>query len=126
MEIIKQIGDLPIPVKVMAENFYNSDVYEPELYRVSPEEYGNLARSNDVVTQLLYWREQHKFYAVLAGDAERKIQSDVIIHDPYRKKVSLLAFYEVDEAGIREWNKKYSEKALREGPIEFTDDIREE
>ena len=58
----------------------------------------------------------------MAGDAERKIQSELIIHDPYRKKVSLLAFYEIDEEGIKEWNKKYSEKALREGPIEFTQD----
>tara|TARA_B100000131_G_scaffold313491_1_gene348948 strand:+ start:684 stop:1064 length:381 start_codon:yes stop_codon:yes gene_type:complete len=126
MQIIKQVGDLPTPVRVMAENFYNADIHEPELYFVSKDEYDTLATNQDVVTQLLYWREQHKFFAVVVGDAERKVQSELIHHDPFRKKVSLLAFYEVDEAGIREWNKKYSEKALREGPIEFTDDIREE
>ena len=125
MEIIKYIGDLPTPVRVMAENFYDSDVYEPELYRVSSDEYDTLAINQDVVTQLLYWREQHKFFAVVAGDAERTVQSELIVHDPFRKKVSLLAFYEVDEHAIREWNKKYSTKSLREGPIEFTDDIQE-
>ena len=126
MEVIKQTGDLPTPVRVMAENFYNADVFEPELYRVSAEEYDQLAYNQDVVTQLLYWRDHHKFFAVVAGDAERKVQSEIIMHDPFRKKVSLLAFYEVDEAGIKEWNKKYSEKALRDGPIEFTDDIQGE
>ena len=125
MEIIKYVGDLPTPVKVMAENFYSSDVYEPEIYRVSPDEYDKLAYNQDVVAQLLFWRDQHKFYAVVAGDAERKVQSDVIIHDPYRKKVSLLAFYEIDEHGIQEWNKKYAQKALKEHPIEFLDDYQE-
>ena len=125
MEIIKYVGDLPTPVRVMAENFYDSDVYEPELYRVSSDEYDQIAQSQDVVTQLLYWRDHHKFFAVVAGDAERNVQSNVILHDPFKKKVSLLAFYEVDEIAIREWNKKYSAKALKDGPIEFTDDIGE-
>ena len=48
-----------------------------------------------------------------------KIQSQAIIHDPYYKECSIMAFYEVDETGIREWNKKYKDKALDENILEF-------
>ena len=90
MIIIKTIDDLPQPVRLLARNFYESDANEPEVYEVVASEYDKLARGGDSVTQLLYWRREHKFYAVLAGDAERKIQSKHVIHDPYYKNCAIL------------------------------------
>ncbi len=112
MHLITYIDDLPQPVRVMAKNFYEADRFEPEIFEVTKLEYDNLANSDDVVTQLLYWRAEHKFYAVLAGDAKRKVQSQETIHDPFYKPTSLLAFYEVGDADIREWKKKYGRQML--------------
>tara|TARA_Y100000593_G_C4224902_1_gene293881 strand:+ start:128 stop:490 length:363 start_codon:yes stop_codon:yes gene_type:complete len=119
MHFIETIEDLPHPVRAMARNFLESDVNEPEIFEVSVDEYDHLASSQDVVTQLLYWRDEHKFYAVLAGDAKRTISSDVIYHDPFKVDRSILAFYEVDEAAIKLWQSKYKQKSLNEDIIEF-------
>jgi hypothetical protein len=119
MQIINSYAELPRPIQVMVVNFLQSDANEPEIYETTKDEYDHLAQTDTVVTQLLYWREYHKFYAVLVGDAKRKIQSQAIIHDPYYKECSIMAFYEVDETGIREWNKKYKDKALDENILEF-------
>jgi hypothetical protein len=112
MHEITLIDDLPQPVRVMAKNFYEADRFEPEIYEVTKSEYDTLADNEDAVTQLLYWRAEHKFYAVLAGDAKRKIQSQIIQHDPFFKETSILAFYEVGDADIREWKTKYGRKML--------------
>lgn len=112
MQIITIIDDLPQPIRVMAKNFYEADRYEPEIYEVTKTEYDTLANNEDVVTQLLYWRTERKFYAVLAGDAKRKVQSQIIQHDPFFKETSILAFYEVDDADIKEWKGKYGKQML--------------
>tara|TARA_B100000131_G_C17992173_1_gene563036 strand:- start:502 stop:873 length:372 start_codon:yes stop_codon:yes gene_type:complete len=119
MQTIETIEDLPHPVRAMARNFLESDTNEPEIFECSSEEYDTLAKSQDVVTQLLYWRTEHKFYAVLAGDAERKIVSQVIHHDPFFVARSILAFFEVDEAAIRVWQSKYKKQSLNEDILEF-------
>jgi len=119
MKFIKDYQQLPQPVQVMVVNFLKGDVNEPEVYETTSDEYDHLAKTDQVVTQLLYWRAYHKFYAVLVGDAQRKVQSKHVIHDPYYKPCSILAFYEVDEAGIRLWNKKYKEKSLDRNILEF-------
>ena len=103
---------LPQPVSVMARTFLQSDENNPEMYEVTPEEYDHLATSDDVVTQLLFWRSEKKFYAVLAGEAKRKSQSSVILHDAFYKPCSILAFYEIKEPYIPDWNKKYADKSL--------------
>ncbi len=112
MHVIKLIDDLPQPVRVMAQNFYEADTFEPEIYEVTKTEYGKLADNEDVVTQLLYWRDEHKFYAVLAGDAKRKVKSQLIEHNPFYKETSILAFYEVGDHDISEWKTKYGKKML--------------
>tara|TARA_B100000131_G_C17864125_1_gene511377 strand:+ start:88 stop:453 length:366 start_codon:yes stop_codon:yes gene_type:complete len=119
MHIIETIEDLPHPVRAMARNFLESDINEPEIFEVVSDEYDQLAASQDVVTQLLYWRTEHKFYAVLAGDAERTISSDIIYHDPFKVKRSILAFYEVDEAAIKLWQSKYKKQSLNSEMLEF-------
>lgn len=121
MLTIETIEDLPHPVRAMARNFLSSDTNEPEIYECTSDEYDQLAASQDVVTQLLYWRTEHKFYAVLAGDAERKIASKVIHHDPFYIDRSILAFFEVDEAAIRLWQKKYKQQSLNEDILEFNE-----
>ena len=119
MHLIETIEDLPHPVKAMARNFLESDINEPEIFEVSVDEYDNLASSQDVVTQLLYWRDECKFYAVLAGDAQRIISSDVIYHDPFKVDRSILAFYEVDSNAIKVWQNKYKNKSLNKDILEF-------
>ncbi len=119
---IETIEELPHPVRAMARNFLESDTKEPEIYEVVPNEYDHLASSQDVVTQLLYWRTEHKFYAVLAGDAERTIASQVIIHDPFKVQRSILAFYEVDSEAIKLWQAKYKKKSLNEDMLEFDEE----
>ena len=116
---VESIEELPHPVRAMARNFLESDTKEPEIYEVVSDEYDQLASSQDVVTQLLYWRTEHKFYAVLAGDAERKIVSQIIHHDPFFVARSILAFHEVDDADIRIWQKKYKNKSLNKDILEF-------
>jgi len=118
---IKYINDLPQPVRVMASNFYNFDRYEPEIYQVTADEFDTLAQGQAVVTQLLFWRSERKFYAVLAGDADRQIVSKYVIHDPISKKVSILAFMPVDEHSIPLWNKKYQNKSLDRNILELED-----
>jgi len=119
MLTIETIEDLPHPVRAMARNFLESDTHEPEIYECTSDEYDQLAQSQDVVTQLLYWRTEHKFFAVLAGDAERKIASQVIHHDPFYVGRSILAFFEVDEEAIKLWRNKYKNKSLNENILEF-------
>lgn len=121
MKTIDSFEELPQPVRAVAVNFLEADLNDPEIYEVTMSEYDHLAATDDVITQLLYWRSYHKFYAVLAGDAKRKIQSKHIIHDPYYKECSILAFYEVDEHDIKVWNSKYQEKALNRDILEFND-----
>ena len=116
---IDTIEDLPHPVRAMARNFLGSDTHEPEIYECIASEYDKLATNQDVVTQLLYWRTEHKFYAVLAGDAERKIASQIIHHDPFFVPRSILAFYEVDDPDIRVWQSKYKNKSLNKDILEF-------
>jgi len=116
---VESYEELPQPVRAMAKNFYEADVNEPEVYEVDMEEYDNLATTDDVVTQLLFWRNEHKFYAVVAGDAKRKIQSKHIVHDPYYKPCAILAFYEIDETMIPLWNQKYSNKTITKGILEM-------
>mgnify|MGYP007063529919 CR=1 FL=1 len=118
---IKYISDLPQPIRVMASNFYNFDLYEPEIYQVTADEFDRLAIGQEVVTQLLFWRSEKKFYAVLAGDADRKIMSEYIIHEPMSKKISILAFMPVDEHSIPLWNKKYQNKSLNRNILELED-----
>ncbi len=122
MIIIKTIDDLPQPVRLLARNFYESDAHEPEVYEVIASEYDKLASGGESVTQLLYWRREHKFYAVLAGDAERKVQSKHVLHDPYYKHCAILAFYEVDEDEIRAWKTKYGEQMLDDNILEMNND----
>tara|TARA_B100000131_G_scaffold323098_1_gene379813 strand:- start:2817 stop:3188 length:372 start_codon:yes stop_codon:yes gene_type:complete len=119
MLTIESIEELPHPVRAMARNFLESDTHEPEIFECTSDEYDTLAKSQDVVTQLLYWRSEHKFYAVLAGDAERKIVSQVIHHDPFFVARSILAFFEVDESNIRIWQTKYKKKSMNEDILEF-------
>jgi len=119
MKKIDSYEQLPQPVRAVAVNFLEADVNEPEIYEVSMDEYDNLAQTDSVVTQLLYWRSYHKFFAVIAGEAQRKVQSKIIKHDPYYKECSILAFYEVDEHDIKVWNSKYQEKALDRNILEF-------
>ena len=119
MLTIETIEDLPHPVRAMARNFLGSDTNEPEIYECTNTEYDKLAASQDVVTQLLYWRTEHKFFAVIAGDAERKIASQVIHHDPFFVPRSILAFYEIDDSDIRLWQKKYKNKSLNNDILEF-------
>jgi len=116
---IETYEDLPQPVRAMAKNFYEADINQPEVYEVTSEEYDNLAVTDDVVTQLLFWRREHKYYAVVAGDAQRKIKYNKIIHDPYFKPCSILAFYEIDEHMIPLWNNKYSNKSLSKHALEM-------
>ncbi|MBC8436831.1 hypothetical protein H8D85_00750 [bacterium] len=118
MHKVETVEDLPQPVRAMARNFLKADLHEPEIYEVGEEEYDSLA-TGDVVTQLLYWRKERKFYAVLAGDADRKIQSQIIIHDPYFVKTSILAFYEVDDSSIKVWKAKYGDKMLDNNILEM-------
>ncbi len=122
MQKVESIEELPHPVRAMARNFLESDINEPEIYEVVVDEYDVLASNQDVVTQLLYWRTEKKFYAVLAGDAERKIVSDIIYHDPFKVKRSILAFYEVDSAAIKLWQSKYKKKSLNEDILEFNEE----
>ena len=122
MQKVESIEELPHPVRAMARNFLESDINEPEIYEVVVDEYDVLANNQDVVTQLLYWRTEKKFYAVLAGDAERKIVSDIIYHDPFKVKRSILAFYEVDSAAIKLWQSKYKKKSLNEDILEFNEE----
>ena len=122
MIAVKTIDVLPVPVSVLARNFFESDANEPEIYEVTASEYDKLASTDSVVTQLLYWRREHKFFAVLAGDAERKVASTTIIHTPFQKKCSILAFYEVDEADIRLWKRKYGTKMMDDNIVEMTED----
>tara|TARA_B100001250_G_C19813988_1_gene797259 strand:+ start:1959 stop:2330 length:372 start_codon:yes stop_codon:yes gene_type:complete len=119
---VESIEELPHPVRAMARNFLESDTNEPEIFEVVVDEYDHLAGSQDVVTQLLYWRTEHKFYAVLAGDAERTITSDIIHHDPFKVNRSILAFYEVDSAAIQLWQSKYKKKSLNEDILEFDEE----
>ena len=119
MLLIETIEDLPHPIQAMARNFLASDVNEPEIFEVGSDEYDHLAHSQDVVTQLLYWRSEHKFYAVLAGDAKRQIQSDIIYHDPFKVNKSILAFYEVDSEAIKIWQSKYKQQSLNKDMLEF-------
>jgi len=118
MHKIETVEDLPQPVRVMARNFLQADLHEPEIYEVVEDEYDSLA-SGDVVTQLLYWKAEKKFYAVVAGDANRKIQSQLIHHDPFYVNSSLLAFYEVDDADIIVWKTKYGSKMLNDNILEM-------
>ena len=122
MLTIETIEDLPHPVRAMARNFLSSDTNEPEIYECTSDEYDQLAASQDVVTQLLYWRTEHKFYAVLAGDAERTIASQVIYHDPFKVQRSILAFYEVDSEAIKLWQSKYKNKSLNQDMLEFDEE----
>ena len=122
MQKVESIEELPHPVRAMARNFLESDINEPEIYEVVVDEYDVLASNQDVVTQLLYWRTEKKFYAVLAGDAERKRVSDIIYHDPFKVKRSILAFYEVDSAAIKLWQSKYKKKSLNEDILEFNEE----
>ena len=122
MQKVESIEELPHPVRAMARNFLESDINEPEIYEVVVDEYDVLASNQDVVTQLLYWRTEKKFYAVLAGDAERKIVSDIIYHDPFKVKRSILAFYEVDSAAIQIWQTKYKNKSLNQDILEFNEE----
>ena len=119
---VESIEELPHPVRAMARNFLESDTKEPEIYEVVSDEYDQLASSQDVVTQLLYWRTEHKFYAVLAGDAERTIASQVIYHDPFKVQRSILAFYEVDSEAIKLWQSKYKNKSLNQDMLEFDEE----
>jgi len=116
---IETVEDLPHPVRAMARNFLGSDINEPEIYECTATEYDKLAGSQDVVTQLLYWRTEHKFFAVLAGDAERKIASRIIHHDPFYIARSILAFYEIDDENIRIWKTKYKKQSLNKDILEF-------
>ena len=111
--------DLPQPVRAMARNFAQADVNEPEIYEVTSEENDKLAATDNVVTQLLFWRSEHKFYAVLAGDAKRKIKSQVIIHDPFYQECSILAFYEIDESYLPVWHNQYANKSLSREVLEM-------
>ena len=124
MKPIKHIGDLPQPIQVMARSFYDADVHEPEIYEVNSEEFDQLAKG-DVAVQKLLWRAEYKYYATLVGDAERNVRSEHIIHDPFRKKVSILAFMPLEEHLIPEWNSKHNAKSMDTNVMEFNSDPEE-
>lgn len=117
---IEEYEVLPKPVRAMARNFIKSDPNkEPQIFEVTSEEYDRLANSDDVVTQLLFWRDLHKFYAVLAGDAKRKTQTTLILKNPLYTPCAILAFFEIEEEEIPIWRKKYVKKSLNENILEM-------
>lgn len=117
MERIYGYDLLPKPIGAMARTFLGSDEHEPEVYKVTPQEYKELIETQEgdaVVTQLLHWREYNKFYATLAGTAERKTETQIMLAGPLYKKCSILAFHEIPLEELTEWNRQYGDLAIEE------------
>lgn len=113
MTEVKSVGNLPRPLKFIAEQFLASDPYTPEIFEMTETEMLALKKEQDIFFQLIFDKKYQKWYMVAIGDYERVQASEYIIHTPMKIKRSLLAFLPVDESWIR--NKKYQfaeDKAL--------------
>lgn len=121
MNRLKRIGGLPKPIKFLAKSFYIMDPHSPEIYEARPEEMESLRRDENVVFQLILDRTWFRWYLVAVGDQERLVRSDLIYHDPFKIKRSILVFAEVNDAWIRAKRREY-EKAMISRQTQVWDD----
>lgn len=114
MNKIKKYGWLPKPIQVLIKGFLAADPHDPEVYEATPDEISQLAEEEEIFVQLVFDRSYQKWFLVAVGDSERTIKSELIYHNPYRVKRSILAFCQVDEEFIKAKKHELERKRLLE------------
>jgi len=122
MKVIQGIDVLPKPLRVLALAFLDSDPYAPVIVEMTEDEIADLRSEEEVVFQLVFDRKYEKWYLVAVGDYERMIASELIDHDPFRIRRSILAFTPVNEAWIRAKRHEYESKMIRQKPYEWDEE----
>jgi len=122
MKVITAIDVLPKPLRSLAKAFLDSDPYAPVIVEMTEDEIADLRKEEEVVFQLIFDRTYEKWYLVAVGDYERTIVSELIDHNPFRIKRSILAFTPVDEAWIRDKRREYECMMIRQQPYEWDEE----